>query len=436
MKRQIPSDLPYQTVVSNIKFVEEVVGKAWLNKSGNKYNALRELWLRTDFLSTIELYTLGTALKNIECCENKDWINDFIKQVKSSNHDNIIGVCFEAIAYSLYFSDNKAILSKPGQPGYDFSVKTDAGEVRFSCKKLQESDEEKKLKQEFKYIEKVFKESLIENKLNGKQLFFYSHFNSKIPARNVLKKHISKVVTKNIKESKVGGFDILLKNLSSDVEGFNFTDIEPSYAVNMVASHSKNEQKRFERLFKNAVKNISKHSVVETGRAVNAIIISLPESISIEKASKWLENKFKSDGSKIAFVMLIRSLPAHSDNDKSTVTVHEIGAVVNLNSTSTLLDLINTNAGDYFKLSAPVGLVSMKECQNVIHSDMGNMDITSSYIFQKGVFNYHCNLVEPVDFNISAQLGCSYALYVQQPEIDKVRKIEFIRPPESNFVLI
>ncbi|MEZ8315933.1 hypothetical protein AB6C44_20210 [Vibrio splendidus] len=436
MKRQIPNDLPYEKVVTNIEFIEKVIGKEWLNKSGNKYNALRELWLRTDFLSTIELYTLGTALKNIECNENRDWINDFIKQIKSSNHDNIVGVCFEAIAYSLYSSDNEAMLSKPGQPGYDFSAKTDAGEVRFSCKKLQESDEEKKLKQEFKYIEKVFKEQLTKYRLTGKQLFFYSHRNSRVPSRNALKKHISRVVSENVKQSRIGEFDILLKDLSSDVEGFNFTDLEPSYAVNMVAAHSSNEQKRFERLFKNAVKNISKHSTVEPGKSVNAIIMSLPESISIEKARGWLENKFKSDGSKVGFVMLIRSLPANSKDDNSTVTVHEIGLVVNLNSTSTLLDLINKKAGDYFKLSVPVGVVSMKECQNVIYSDIGSMDVSSSYIFQKAAFNYHCNLVEPADFNINAQPSCSYALYVEQRGNNKIRKIEFIRPPESNFVLL
>lgn len=436
MKRQIPDGLPHEKVVSNIEFIEEVIGKEWLNKSGKKYNALRELWLRTDFLSTIELYTLGTALKNIECSENRDWINDFIKQIKSSNHDNIIGVCFEAIAYSLYSSDNEAILSKPGQPGYDFSVKTAAGEVRFSCKKLQKSDEEKKLNQELNYIEKLFKEELVKNRLTGKQLFFYSRQSSKIPTRTVLKKHISKVVSENVKRSRIGGFDILLKDLNSGVDGFNFTDLEPSYLVNMVAAHSNNEQKRFERLFKNAVKNISKHSAVESGKSVNAIIISLPESISIEKAREWIENKFKSDGSKVAFVMLIRSLPANSRNDNSTVTVHEVGVVLNLNSTSTLLGLINKRPGDYFKLSVPVGLVSMKECQNIICSDIGNMDISSSYVFQKAAFNYHCNLVGPVDFNINAQPGCSYALYVEQLGNDKIKKIEFIQPPENGFVLL
>lgn len=436
MQRQIPSDLPYEKVVSNIEFIEETLGKAWLNKSGNKYNALRALWLRTDFLSTIELYTLGTALKNIDPYENADWLNDFIKQVKSSNHDNIVGVCFEAIAYSLFSANNIVKLSKPGQPGYDFLVQMDSGEVRFSCKKLQESDEEKKLKLEFKYIEKLFKESLVKNRLTGKQLFLYSHYNCQLPTRSALKRHIARVVTENIKESKIDGFDVLLKDFVSDVEGFNFTYIEPSYAVNLVASHSENEQKRFERLFKNAVKNISKHSFVEPGKSVNAIIISLPESISIEKAREWLENKFKTDGSKVAFAMLLRSLPAESENDNSTVTIHEIGVVVNLKSTSTLLDLINKKAGDYFMLSAPVGLVSFKECTNVITSDIGRMDIASSYIFQKGVFNYHCNLVEDVDFNISAQPSCSYALYVQQPESDKVSKIEVIRPPENRFVLL
>lgn len=435
MNRQIPNDLAHEKVVSNIEFIEEVIGRKWLNKSGKKYNALRELWLRTDFLSTIELYTLGTALKNIECNENIDWIDDFIKQIKSSNHDNIIGVCFEAIAYSLFSTHNEVILSKPGQPGYDFSVLMDAGEVRFSCKKLQESDEEKKLKQEFIYIGKVFKEELIKNRLTGKQLFFYSHENSKTPTRTVLKKQISKIVSENIKESRIGGFDILLKDFSSDVAGFKLTDLEPSYIVNLVAAHSKNEQKRFERLFENAVKNISKHSTVESGKSVNAIIISLPESISIEKAREWLEKKFKNNASKVAFVMLMKSLPATSQSD-TTVTVHEIGVVVNLNSKSTLLDLINKKPGDYFKVSVPVGLVNMEECQNIVCSNMGNMDISSSYIFQEAAFNYHCNSVEPVNFNINAQLGCSYSLYVEQLESDKIGKFEIIRPPESKFVLL
>lgn len=433
MNRQIPKDLPKDKVESSIKELEDLLGLNWLNRSSQKENKIKKIWRRRDFLATIELYTLGNAIKMID---DNEWLEDFCKQVKSPKESNQVGAIFEAVAFSMFSDNHEAELAPPGQPGYDFSVSFDERKLYISCKRLQNSDEYKKLRTEFDFIESYFSSELKKLRLTGKQLFIYSHTASSLPKRYKLKKYIDELLTLNAKEIHRDKHSFLIKNIESDVEGFSLSKFESSYLVNFVSRYKENEQSRYEQLFKSATRNISKHSPVKSGISANAIMINLPESVSIESATKWTEKKFKSDGSKIAFVILVRLLPAVMKEKNVTQTVIEVGLVINHHSNSQLLDFIDYKNGEMFKLTLPVGTFVNGDLEKVIGSEQGYLDINDFYSFQKGHISYQANNEGPVEFNLNAQPNISYdALVRPNPESGYV-KIEMIRPPEDEFIAI
>lgn len=436
INRQIPKGIPNDDVNECIQVIEDLLGEKWLGKNNKSLNKMQALWSRKDYLATIELYTLGNAIRGIKARGEVEWLNDFCKQVKSPNESNLAGAVFEAISFSM-FSDNHIVdLPSPGTPGYDLTVLFGERRVNVSCKKLQNSDKYKKARTEFEFLKKKFSDILKDNNVTGQQLVFFSEKNVPFPARNKIIKHVRDLIKGRNVESKLKGFDVFLKQISSDVDGFSLSNIELSYLVNLIVKHESSEQKRYEDLFRKASRNMAKHSLPESGKQMNAIMIDLPESVSVESAKEWTENRFVNDGSKISFVMLMRILPAISEDGSVTKTVIQLGVVVNPNSDGKLFDLIDFKSGEQFKLTIPFGSVSYDSPKNLLVTDSGNFNTDGSYAFQSGEITYQQVNKDLVEFNLLPRPNVSYNVLFKRDENGGFLKNVIHVPPRFEFDLI
>lgn len=99
---------PQQDIINEIR---ELFGDKFLTKGKYlKTYQLKILWNRVDYLSTLELYLIGYAIKHNK--HNKEWIEDFKNKVLKNREDSI-----RDFIYKLFISSiiKNSTLAKPTQ---------------------------------------------------------------------------------------------------------------------------------------------------------------------------------------------------------------------------------------------------------------------------------------------------------------------------------
>ena len=77
----LTKDVGADVVENALQAVEDLFGKEWLQKMDG--HRLQILWSRKDFLSSSELYSLGTAVLNLRK-DNSTWLESTVKEIKKS----------------------------------------------------------------------------------------------------------------------------------------------------------------------------------------------------------------------------------------------------------------------------------------------------------------------------------------------------------------
>jgi hypothetical protein len=95
-KRQNPlTDRYVKDIELAFAKISERFDQTWLESdSGN--HSLQQLWQRFDALSTIELFTFGSALIAAEQASAK-WLSDQVKLVRGNDENNQRGAVFEIL---------------------------------------------------------------------------------------------------------------------------------------------------------------------------------------------------------------------------------------------------------------------------------------------------------------------------------------------------
>lgn len=164
MPRQLIQSLDKELQLNTINEIKELFGEEFLTKGRDlKNHQLKILWNRVDYLSTVELYLIGNAIKHNK--HNIEWIEDLKKKVIKNIEGSIRGFIYELFISSV-ISDS--ILAEPSQESYDLKIKN-SGQlgVNLSIKKMILSEKEIEYKKNFKELEVQFKKILQTNKLNG-----------------------------------------------------------------------------------------------------------------------------------------------------------------------------------------------------------------------------------------------------------------------------
>ena len=434
VNRQVPESINLDEFKSSLNAIENTLGKKWLeNNKGN--HPVKRLWSRKDYLASIELFVLGKAIERINTIENQIWIKDFKRQIKSQKDSNIQGAAYEAISYSMYSPEKHSVaLSEPNQPGYDFKVTFDGLDVHVSCKKLQASDKEKQLKKLFLDLNDKLEKEFEARKITGVHVFLYSEVCVVSFDIETITNEIFEMIKASRPLGSSCGYNIILKSLSCDQTGFDLSNNKISYQLNLACKFANDEQTRFENLFRNATKNIKKHSPKQSLNHFNAIMIGLPSNVSIHTAKSWLENRFVGNASEITFVLLTRCIPATNIKNNTTINSVEVAIVFNPIANAAVVEFGKNK--NMFLLTTPVGVVSCNESKNVVMSETGEqLDLSEFYAFQKGRFCYqHIN--GPIEFNFNSIPGIEQEVLVDPERKGKYMAISHITPTEHAFELL
>ncbi|MDD3009581.1 MAG: hypothetical protein PHQ70_12055 [Arcobacter sp.] len=187
-KRQLINGLDKKLQQNTINEIKELFGEDFLTKGKDlQRHQLKILWNRVDYLSTVELYLIGNAIKHNK--HNIEWIEDLKKKVIKNKEGSIRGFIYELFISSV-ISDS--ILAEPSQEGYDLKIKNSGLlDVNLSIKKMLLSEKEIAYKKDFKELEVQFKKILQTNKLNGVSLIIKVDKFDFQKAQEIIKKAIT-----------------------------------------------------------------------------------------------------------------------------------------------------------------------------------------------------------------------------------------------------
>lgn len=428
--------IPEDEFNSAISCLSEVFGEHWLAKKSAKRNLIKEIWQRRDFVSSMELFFVGSALRKIVGkFEYREWLNDFLRRAKSSDDGNAIGAIYEAVMYSMLADNPGVALAAAGQEGYDFTAKVGEGTIRYSCKRLQVSDEEKKSRREFDELKFSFKEILHNNRLTGLQSILYGLEPASPPKKDSLEKAVVAIVKNNSKQIELGNYILFLKTLTPRIDESRLNLKRLSYATTLIRPIPESEQTRFEDLFRRAARNLTKHSPNPSDIQINALMIGLPESISIEKAKNWVDERFsRKDSSKIAMVMLTKFLPAADVEKSATMNSLQLGFCFNNNYDSASIDFLRRNAKTALKYVVPIGTIGEKPANLHFSNGSSMLPIENSYVHQFCEIHHEMDFRLPIEINISAQQDTRQTVtFVSDSGAFEIEPIE---PPEFRYVVM
>lgn len=394
MPRQLIQSLDKELQLNTINEIKELFGEEFLTKGRDlKNHQLKILWNRVDYLSTVELYLIGNAIKHNK--HNIEWIEDLKKKVIKNKEGSIRGFIYELFISSVI---NDSVLAEPSQESYDLKIKN-SGQlgVNLSIKKMILSEKEIEYKKNFKELEVQFKKILQTNKLNRVSLIIKADkFDFQI-AKEVIKKAIAHYKQFPFFEGVIDNMFVSISNMQLEYE---LHTKKVSYQFNLIIPFDNIEEKRFLNKLSAAVSNIKKLDLKEN--ELNSIIIGLSPSQSIYQAKKILEKEINKgvlkleDGSmfipsednninienkykNILFIVLAKHIPVVDEKDDSTHIRHEFAFVLNPKNAIKYKDKFKP-----FVFTVELGSVGMieKESDESYMSIGSRGKITNCYSFQ------------------------------------------------------
>lgn len=282
-KRQLINDLDKELQENTINEIKELFGEEFLTKGRDlQKHQLKILWNRVDYLSTVELYLIGNAIKHNK--HNIEWIKDLKKKVTKNKEGSIRGFIYELFISSV-ISDS--ILAEPSQEGYDLKIKNSGLlDINLSIKKMVLSDKEKEYKNYFHELEVKFKKILQTNKLNGVTLIIKTDKFDFQKTQEVIKKAITNFQTYSYFQGMIDDMFVYISDMFLDYELYTK---KLSYQFNLIIPFDNIEEKRFIKKVRESVKNINQLNIKKN--ELNSIIIGLSPSQSIYEAKMILEKE-------------------------------------------------------------------------------------------------------------------------------------------------
>lgn len=259
-----PKDIPPEIYYKSFQMVIDKFSEKWLEEDGS--NPLQILWKKNDPLSFYELYSLGCSLISIK--NNKKWLDDNIKKMKSENVNQIKGAFFEIFAAAI-FNEGKnqtLIIPKIGTSGYDLKLKfDDDSKIDISCKNHGISTHETKFQESSLEFEKKFIEICKKQNIKLIQCRIYTKSYPEIHDWNLLNDQIGYILTQaKIRELRPE-FDVWALNnwaigISSIVsDHFTFNSDFLSYNILIVSPFHRNEKDNLYSNLDSDCDNLAKH---------------------------------------------------------------------------------------------------------------------------------------------------------------------------------
>lgn len=322
--RQIDNSISPELLDSCFEKLVTIFTLEWLNQSdGNK---IQNLWQRKDLLATTELFSLGFAILSLQ--DYKDFINDKVIQIKSSDIKNVNGALFEIFGLSFLTKHYRTIPSKKNQSGFDGEIHFSKNkQARLSIKNFSISTHHQSFLNESKKIEDLIQKNIKEYNCNPLEILI--HKKNSYPSDSdweVLRDNIegcfpyyNESPNKSLFRCEIGDWSVTIKSLENPNK--LFAQSQKSYTLILSSNFHKNEEKNMFDKLEEACGNLAKHGGDETSEIKNFIIIHLQSNVSRENCKLWVENYFKERPNKpISAVILYQPLVVKSNSSEEYIS--------------------------------------------------------------------------------------------------------------------
>lgn len=368
------------------RVIIELFGKEWLETPDG--HVIQVLWDRPDHLATIELFTLGFALRELNKID-PPFVKARVKDIKSNDKKTQNGALFELFALNAFHQNPQVIPAKENNPGFDGTVQlVNNKSLKLSIKNYSISAHHAEFLKNARKAEELAKQLMAKHKcppvetIINKKSGYPSSTDWQELMDNMEGLFASMPDFKgNLATGSIGDWGIIQRQIPP-AEG-TFSKLHQSYTFILSSPFHKNEEKNLHDKLEEACVNLVTHSATETSDEKNAIIIHLPRIASRKNCEQWAKNYLNTYPDKpISVILLYQPLVMSTKDGKGTYISNGLSIV---GRDSLYKDFQETNIDMVF----PVGKVEHPYGQHTIFiQDKPDQAISivleDSYVYQRG----------------------------------------------------
>ncbi len=372
------------------RVLQEAFGIDWLETIGT--NRIQQLWKQPYHLATVELYSLGHAIKRMLIIDPV-FTKEKIDEIKSADTKTQNGAFFELFALNSFSYGHQVIPAKGNNPGYDGTVEiADGNSFRLSVKNYSISVHHDNFLKSADEIRTKVEEALL--KYGCPPLEIIITHKTGYPATENWKKLAAEIghvlaTARTLQEGKLGtlaveDWGIILKRINGD--GKTFSNNPKSYTLIINSPFHKNEEKNLHDKLEEACANLVKHSREETATLKNFVIVHLPKIASREKCEQWAKDYFNMyPGKPISGIILYQPLVTKDKKGNGTYISNGMSVIIRPGIAKEFLP-------PAFRMGFPVGMLERPFGEHAIFiqtsKDAIKIELKDFYIYQHGDHYY------------------------------------------------
>src|SRR5215213_8408642 len=102
MERQLPGPIPIDEFEATINEFGDYIGADWLTAQPPDASPVTEVWNRTDYLASLELYTVADSYKQMAGRTDAGWLAEYKKAIKTHDTRKIISATYELVSAAMF----------------------------------------------------------------------------------------------------------------------------------------------------------------------------------------------------------------------------------------------------------------------------------------------------------------------------------------------
>ncbi|WP_437711019.1 hypothetical protein WMF45_38845 [Sorangium sp. So ce448] len=381
-KRHLPKDSPFtesefalilQAVATNFSL-------GWLEASSGAH-PLQRLWRRLDHFATLELVSLGVALRRLS--SHTRWLRQQVALIKGKDSNNSAGALFEILGLAHFdHGDNTVVPANQSQPGFDGLLRLRNGAtITLSLKRYGPSDARREFFRQAEVIRHRLQSILPQIPLPG---FRFNALAGAYPSAAHWKQLASYITATPEQliattQERCGDiWSVQTASLAAEVE--HLSSVRQSLFVLLIAPQHPNDPSGFFSKIEDACRNLARHGPEETDRAVNAVYIHLAPNAPFSQCKQWATEWLQTHPNRPVSLVLLYQASIVRAGDKSFV-LHCFDNAVG----PQYLRWISSSGGALPHILIPIGRVGNAPATTIIHSANGAfVSADLLYVFQGG----------------------------------------------------
>lgn len=368
------------------KTLQEQFGLNWLDE--NSGNIIQSLWHVPYHLATVELYSLGNAIRRLLTVD-PNFVKARIEGIKGNDIKTQNGALFEIFALNSFASKHNVQPAKENNPGYDGTVLLSKEKsFRLSIKNYAISVHHNTFLKEAEMLKDTIEKLLASYDCPPLEIIVTAKggYPSSYDWQR-LKDHIgsifdqAKLINGKLATGQIDDWGLILHGLKSK-EGI-FSKAPKSYTLIISSPFHKNEEKNLHDKLEEACANLIAHANNETEDIKNFVMIHLPRIASRKNCEQWAKDYFAYYPEKPISAILLYQ-PLVMKDEAKDVNYISNGLSIVVRDT-----LLKDFGADIINLAFPVGRLENNFGNHVIYiqdrpDSAIKIELTDCYVYQHG----------------------------------------------------